>query len=167
MSKDLKILYDIQSTLKKIKRKVRFYYVSRPQKWQIKIFRFLGISEKKLIDSSRYKHIFADEIICIDHPWYKKGYIQNEVKKVPSWIIHVIRKIFFNKSRKFNSSRKIFLDRSNSNYNHCQIENILDIKDFILKNKFGIYKPEILSLEKQIYLFKNAGIRVFGAKHRL
>ena len=33
---------------KKIKRKVSFYYVSRPQKWQIKIFRFLGISEKKI-----------------------------------------------------------------------------------------------------------------------
>ena len=147
---------------KKIKRKVSFYYVSRPQKWQIKIFRFLGISEKKLIDSSRYKHIFADEIICIDHPWYKKGYIQNEVKKVPSWIILLNRKIFFNKSQKFNSFRKIFLDRSTSKYNHCKIFNQSSLNGWLKKNNFGIYAPEKLSQEKQIYLFKNASI-ILGA----
>ena len=147
---------------KKIKRKVSFYYVSRPQKWQIKIFRFLGISEKKLIDSSRYKHIFADEIICIDHPWYKKGYIQNEVRKVPSWIIHVNRKIFLNKSRKFNSLSKIFLDRSTSKYNHCKIFNQSSLNGWLKKNNFGIYAPEKLSQEKQIYLFKNASI-ILGA----
>tara|TARA_B100001057_G_scaffold246100_1_gene246423 strand:+ start:1886 stop:2983 length:1098 start_codon:yes stop_codon:yes gene_type:complete len=147
---------------KKIKRKVSFYYVSRPQKWQIKIFRFLGISEKKLIDSTRYKHIFADEIICIDHPWYKKGYIQDEVKKVPSWIIHINRKIFLDKSRKFNSPRKIFLDRSTSKYNHCKIFNQSFLNNWLKKNSFGIYTPEKLSQEKQIYLFKNASI-ILGA----
>ena len=36
------------------------------------------------------------------------------------------------------------------------------VKRSSLKNNFGIYKPEILTLEKQIYLFKNASV-ILGA----
>ena len=153
---------------KKIKKKINFYYVSSPQKWQIKIFKILGISKKKLIDSSKYKHIFADKVICIDHPWYNKGYFQNEVKKIPGWIIQINREIFSKKLKKnkilkkFKTPEKIFLDRSTSKFNHCKILNQNSINYWLKKKDFGIYAPEILSQEKQICLFKNASI-ILGA----
>ncbi len=150
------IIPKIYISQNKLKKKIDFYYVSRPQKWQIKIFKILGISKKRLIDSSKYKHIFADKIICIDHPWYYKGYIQNEVRKIPKWVILINRKIFLNKSVKFNSFKKVFLDRSTSKFNHCKIFNQSSLNDWLEKKSFGIYKPEKLSQEKQIYLFKNA-----------
>ncbi len=156
------IIPKIYISQKKIKKKIGFYYVSRPQKWQIKIFEILGVPKKKLIDSSKYKHISADKIICIDHPWYKKGYIQNEVKKIPKWIILINRKIFLNKSKKFNSFKKVFLDRSTSKFNHCKVFNQNFLNDWLKKNSFGIYTPERLSQEKQIYLFRNASI-ILGA----
>ena len=150
------IIPKIYISQNKLKKKIDFYYVSRPQKWQIKIFKILGISKKRLIDSSKYKHIFADKIICIDHPWYHKGYIHNEVKKIPKWVILINRKIFLSKSVKFNSFKKVFLDRSTSKFNHCKIFNQSSLNDWLKKKSFGIYKPEKLSQEKQIYLFKNA-----------
>ena len=156
------IIPKIYISQKKIKDKIRFYYVSRPQKWQIKIFKILGVSKKKLIDSSKYKHISSDKIICIDHPWYKKGYIQNEVKKIPKWVILINIKIFLKKSKKFNSFKKVFLDRSTSKFNHCKISNQSSLDIWLKKNSFGIYTPEKLSQEKQIYLFKNASI-ILGA----
>ena len=58
--------------------------------------------------------------------------------------------------------KKIFLDRSQSRYNHCQIKNLYDIKDLILKKKFEIYKPEILSFKKQISLFESSSV-IIGA----
>ena len=156
------IIPKIYISQKKIKKKINFYYASRPQNWQIKIFKILGITKEKLIDSSKYKYIFADKIICIDHPWYKKGYFQNEVKKIPEWVIRVNRKIFLNKSKKFEATEKIFLDRSTSKFNHCKIFNPNSLNYWLKKKNFGVYTPEKLSQEKQIFLFKNASI-ILGA----
>ncbi len=156
------IIPKIYLSQKIIKKKVDFYYVSYPQKWQIKIFKILGIEKKKLIDSSVYKHIFADEIICIDHPWYHKGYFQNEVKNLPQWIIMANRKMFMNKAKKFKNIRNVFMDRSSSKFNHCKILNQNLLNKWVVKNNFDFYTPEKLSLEKQIYLFKNASI-ILGA----
>tara|TARA_B100001175_G_C19467456_1_gene619892 strand:+ start:465 stop:1562 length:1098 start_codon:yes stop_codon:yes gene_type:complete len=139
--------------------KIDYFYVSDPKKWQINIFKILGIDKKKLLSSKNNKHIFANEIYAVDHPWYNKGYIQQNVKKIPKWIIYQNRKIFLNKSKN-NLKKKIFLDRSQSKYNHCQIENINDIKKLIVSKKFDITKPELLSFKRQINLFKNSSIIV-------
>ncbi len=147
---------------KKIRSKINFYYVSAPKKWQIKIFKILGITERKLINSSKNKHIFADQIICLDHPWYHKGFIQDQVKKLPKWVILINRKIFLKKALKFKCAKKIFLDRSSSEFNHCQIFNQKRVNKWVKKNELSIYKPEKLSFKKQIYLFKNASV-ILGA----
>lgn len=141
--------------------KIDYFYFSNLKKWQIEIFKIAGI-KKKFIDSQKYNHIFADKVITLDHPWYYKGNIQYQLKIIPQWIIHLNKKIFLNKSKKINCKKNIFLDRSSSNYNHCQIENMNGINELIFKNNFGVYKPETLEFEKQIYLFKNASI-VLGA----
>jgi capsular polysaccharide biosynthesis protein len=143
-----------------IKKKINFYYVSSPKKWQIKIYKILGINENKLINSSRNKHIFADEIISLDHPWYPKGNFQDQVKKIPEWVILINRKIFLKKSKKFKCSKRIFIDRSSSRFNHCQIFNQNETNKWLKKNNLDSYKPEKFSLEKQIYLFNKASIIV-------
>ena len=147
---------------KKIRNHINFYYVSAPKQWQIKIFKILGIKESELINSSIHKHIFADQIICLDHPWYHKGFIQDQVKKLPKWVILINRKIFLKKALRFKCSKKIFLDRSGSRFSHCQIFNQKPINKWVKKNNLIIYKPEKLPFKKQIHLFKNASV-ILGA----
>ena len=65
-----------------------------------------------------------------------------------------------NSKQKFKN--KIFLDRSKSKYNHCQINNLNDIKNLVLRKNFRLCKPEYLSFKKQINLFKSSSV-VIGA----
>ncbi len=153
-------IYFIKKT--KIFKKINFFYVSSPSEWQKKIFKILEIPKKKLIDSFKDNHIFADEIVSVDHPWYQKGNIQNQVKKLPKWIIFINRKLFLKKAKKFKCKKRIFLDRTSSLYNHCQIHNFKEFKNWVYDKNLKFYSPEKLSLENQIYLFKNASI-ILGA----
>ena len=150
-------LINLKTDLKKID----YFYVSDPKKWQIKIFKILGIGEKKLLSSKKNNHIFAEEIYAVDHPWYDKGYIQENVKRIPRWIIQKNREFFLNNSKQ-KLKNKIFLDRSQSKYNHCQINNLNDIKNLVLRKNFKLCKPEYLSFIKQINLFKSSSI-IIGA----
>ena len=143
-------------------KKINYFYVSRPKKWQLKIFNILGIKKEKLLSSKKNKHIICDEILAVDHPWYNRGTIQAQVKNIPRWIVFQNRNIFKKVSEKFTCNKKIFLDRSHSSYNHCQIENPKDLTVLIKKNNFGIYRPEKISFKKQIFLFGNASI-IIGA----
>ncbi len=145
---------------KKTRIKIDFYYVSTPKKWQIKIFKILGVLEDELINSSKNKHIFADQIISLDHPWYQKGMFQDQVRKMPKWVILINRKLFLKKKSKFKCFKKIFLDRSSSSYNHCQIFEQKKINKWIIKKDLTIYKPEKLSFNKQIHLFNTASVIV-------
>lgn len=142
--------------------KIDFYYVSNPKKWQIKIFDMIGIKYKNLLSSEKYNHIYAKKILAVDHPWYYKGKVQTSVKNIPKWIIYLLRKNFLKKSSNIKCGKKIFLDRSSSEFNHCQIENFHIIKDLLKKNNFQIIKPEKISFRKQIHVFKNASI-IMGA----
>ncbi len=142
-------------------KKIDYFYVTDPKKWQIKIFEILGINKKKLLSSKKNNHIFAQEIYAVDHPWYNKGYIHYNVKKIPRWIVFQNRKVFLNNSKNI-FKKKIFLDRSQSKYNHCHINNLNDIKDLVIKRKFRIYRPEYLSFKNQINLFKNSS-NIIGA----
>ena len=73
-----------------------------------------------------------------------------------------IRNIFLDKATEFNCNEKIFIDRSESIHGHCQIKNNSEVTSFLNKNGFTTYKVGQLSLENQIYLFKNAKI-IIGA----
>jgi capsular polysaccharide biosynthesis protein len=143
-------------------KKIDHFYIADPKNWQIKILKTLGINKNKLLNSKKYNHIFVDEIYTVDHPWYSGGYIHNEVKKIPKWIIFSHRKKFLRKSKRKNKKNKIFLDRSSSIYNHCQIKNVDEIFNLVRKNNFKIYNPEFLSFFNQISLFNNSSV-IIGA----
>ena len=148
-------------TAKKKLDKINYFYLTSPKKWQIKILKTLGIKENNILSSKIYNHIFADEIYAVDHPWYESGFVQYNLNKIPDWIVNYNRKIFLgNKNKKF--TRRIFLDRSNSKYNHCQIENIGELTKIIKKNKIKTCKPELLSFKNQINLFNSSSI-IIGA----
>jgi len=134
-----------------------FFYLNEPKSWQIKILNKLGIPKKKLLSSKKNKHILADEVYAVDHPWYSHGIVQYSLNKIPKWIVQYNRKQFLNENKK-TYNNKIFLDRSDSEYNHCQIKNLNNMLGFAKKKKLKIYKPEKLSFKKQIYLFNNSSI---------
>lgn len=142
-------------------KKIDYFYISEPREWQIQILKVLGINKNKLISSKKHNHIFADEIFSVDHPWYDKGFVQHNVKKMPKWIVYKNRKVFLSKSKN-KSKMKLFLDRSSSKYNHCQISNFDKINKLVVKKKIKSYQPENLSFKSQINLFKNSSI-VIGA----
>ena len=114
--------------------------------------------ENQLIDSRKYRHITADRIIALDHPWYKKGKVQDEILNIPDWIIFYLRDKFLKFSKKFDCSEKIFIDRSDSNFNHCKLINNQEIIDFLRKKGFESYQTSKLDFFEQIYLFNNAKI---------
>ena len=141
---------------------IDYFYVPEIKSWQKKIYLLFDINEKKLIDSKKYRHIEGDLIIAVSHPWYFKEDFQNETKNIPEWIIRHNRNKFLPLIKKFNNNTKVFLDRSSSNFNHCQIKNNNEVIDFFKKRGFKIYNPEKLSIQEQIYLFNQASI-VAGA----
>ena len=75
---------------------------------------------------------------------------------MPKWIVLWLRKIFLSKALKFKSNKKIFIDRSESKFNHCKIINDDEVSSYLNSKGFSKYKVGQLSFRKQIHLFKNA-----------
>ena len=122
----------------------------------------MGYDNIKIIDSKKNRHIQANEIICTEHPWYKSGFILEEAKKLPEWIVKWINQSFIKHSKEFNCNDKIFIDRSESSFSHCQIQNNNEVINFLKDKGFTSYKVGELSFQNQIYLFNNAKI-IIGA----
>lgn len=139
---------------------IDYFYVPKITNWQKKIYSLFFISEEKLIDSEKFRHVESDMIISVSHPWYFKGEVHDETSNIPDWIIEHNRNKFLPIAKKFNNNKKIFLDRSSSKYNHCQIINNEQIKKFFKEKGFTSYKVEELDFKEQIYLFKEASVIV-------
>jgi capsular polysaccharide biosynthesis protein len=137
---------------------VDYFYVPGTYHWQKKILLLFDIKEERLIDSNKFRHIKANEIIAIDHPWYRKGYVQQEIGYLPEWIIIYLREKFLNLKKKFKASKKVFIDRSDSQYNHCKLINNQDIIEYLKLKGFESYQVSKLDFFEQIYLFENADI---------
>jgi capsular polysaccharide biosynthesis protein len=138
--------------------KINNFYVHGDIEWQNKIFALFGINKKQLINSKIYRHIKIDKLIAITHPWYHKGYVQNEITNIPDWIIFWLREKFLNLSKKFDCNDKIFIDRSESKFKHCQLINNNQVIAFLESKGFTSYKIGELDFLEQVYLFNNAKI---------
>jgi len=156
-------LFDIITKLKLCEQRIPlnnidFFYVPGNSEWQKNILKLFGITEKKIINSKTYRHVKAKNLIALDHPWYQKGFIQNEVATLPEWIIFWLREKFLNLSRKFDCSDKVFIDRSDSTFNHCKVINNIEIIKYLSNFGFKSYQVTKLDFFEQIYLFNNAKI---------
>ena len=143
-------------------REIDYLYVSKLETYQKITLEILGYNNLKIIDANKNRHIQADEIICSEHPWYKKGFILEEAKKLPEWIVKWICDSFISHGKYFNCNEKIFIDRSESSFSHCQFINNEEIIEFLKNEGFTSYKVGQLSFQEQIYLFSNAKI-IIGA----
>mgnify|MGYP003705939975 CR=1 FL=1 len=136
--------------------KINYFYLGNLVKSQQESLQYLGIKKKQLINSKLKKHITASKIIFISHPWYTKGKFHDQSYNLPKWIIKWIRKTFLRYKKKFKISKKIYLDRSESKYPHCQIINHQQLQNFLSKKGFVSVKLSKLSFAKQIFMFWNA-----------
>ena len=143
-------------------RKMDYFYISRLEKYQKSSLEILGYDNIKIIDSNINRHIQADEVICSEHPWYKKGFILEEAKKIPEWIVKWINKSFINYGEQFDCNERIFIDRSDSAFSRRQFVNNREIINFLENEGFTSYKVGQLSFREQVYLFSNAKI-IIGA----
>ena len=135
-----------------------YIYLPKIDIFQKETLSALGINENKFISSEKYRHIEADELIVVDHTYYYKGTILEQNKNQPTWVIEWLRKTFLNCEKKFDCQKLFFIDRSDSKYKHNQIQNTIEVSNYLKKNKFVSYKLENLSFFEKIYLFKNADI---------
>ena len=98
----------------------------------------------------------ANELIVVDHPLYHKGHIHKQYEFLPSWIIYWLRDIYLKCAKQFENNEKIYIDRTDSKFNHCKIQNDNEIFNFLKDEGFSKYKVGDLSFFEQIYLFSNA-----------
>ena len=137
-------------------KKIDYFYLSEPQKFQKDLLKFFKIKENKIINSKLYRHIQADNIITCDHPWYSKGYFYEEFDNCPKWIVTWLRNNFIKNRKKFYASKKIFIDRADSKNNHVNekiiITEVLDRPgDISLKFKL---KNLLKIFHKKVFFFK-------------
>ena len=154
-------LYDILPKLKLYSeiynfKDIQYLYVGKLKSWQISTLVPIGLEKIKVIDTHKNHHVQSDEIICTDPPIYYSGYIKEESKNIPEWIVKWLRETFLQCEKKFQCNDKVFIDRSSSSINHCQFINDEEISKFLTIKGFSKYKVEQLSFFEQIYLFNHA-----------
>ena len=141
---------------------LNYFYLNKLKKFQVQSLEILGLDKIKVIDSNKYRHVQSDELICTDHPSYYQGYILEQAKNLPHWIVEWLRDKYLSNAKNISCSDKIFIDRSSAISRHCQFANEEEIAEYLSKKGFIKYKLENMDLDKQIFLFKNAKF-VFGA----
>ena len=137
-------------------KEIDFFYAPSLQDFQKQTLSILDIDENKILNSATNRHIEARELIVVDHPWYNKGFILNEVEFLPAWIIHWLRDVYLKYAKQFDNNEKIYIDRTESEFKHCQIQNDKEVFDFLKEKGFSKYRTGELSFFEQIYLFNNA-----------
>ena len=136
-------------------RKIDFFYFSKLNYFQKETLGFMKISPKKFIDSNKYRHIEADNLLAVSHPNYFKKTLFFAHSNLPSWIVYSLKKFFLKRNLKKLNYKKIFIDRSDSTQKHCKLINNHEIKSFLKKNGFKILQLSKLKLIDQISIFRN------------
>lgn len=135
---------------------INYFYLPNIGPTQMQSLKLLKIPANKILNSKFTRHLKAEKLIFTDHPWYKNGKVHDHSGSIPKWIIIWLRKKFLKFKKKFNCNKNIFIDRTESKFNHCQIINNDELSNFLKRNKFQSYKIGQLSFTKQIFLFNNA-----------
>jgi capsular polysaccharide biosynthesis protein len=116
----------------------------------------LNIPFNKILSDKQNRHIETDLLFVTDHPWHKKGNVQDEIIHIPEWIIKWLREKFLDHAECKNISEKIYIDRSDSLFNHCQIINSDEVWEFLKNEGFTKIKSTEITFKNQIGLFNSA-----------
>ena len=156
-------LFDIIPKIKLISlainiREIDYFYFSKLNKYQRDIFRIIGINQKKIIDSNKYRYLQCKKIYGVTHPNYFKGTFSYAQSRMPPWIVYYLKKKFLKYKKSTNKFKKVFIDRSDSKLNHCKLINNEEIKSFLKSKGFKIFKLSNLNFRDQINIFNNANV---------
>ena len=135
-----------------------FLFPELKYSFQYETLRILNIPIHKILSDKKNRHIEAETLIVTDHPWYKKGHVHDEMINMPEWIINWLRNKFLNHAEYKNLSDKIYIDRSDSLFNHCKIINSDEVWEFLKKKGFTKIKLTEMSFKNQIGLFNSANM---------
>ena len=139
------------------------YFPNFKKSFQIDSLKYFNLDRSKFIDGSIISHIYADKFTIPEHPYWKTNqYQMDTVANVDPEIIKILKNKFSSDIINNNSAKKLFIDRSDSNFFHNQIENYEEINHILEKNNFKKIKLTELSFKDQISHFKNADI-IIGA----
>jgi hypothetical protein len=136
------------------------YLPNIKKKFQIDSLSYFGINPNKFIDGSAIRHIYAEKLTIPQHPYWKinKGQLDT-VANIDPDIINLLKQKFMN-IQNVTKAKRIFIDRSDSNFFHNQIINYKDVSKILKDNHFKKIKLTELTFIEQISYFKNAEIIV-------
>ena len=109
-------------------KEIDFIYFKSLHNFQKQALSILNIDEDKILNSDLNRHIQATELIVVDHPWYHKGFILDQVQFLPTWIIQWLRDVYLKHGKRFDINDKIYIDRSGG-AKHCQFINETEINE--------------------------------------
>ena len=157
-------LFDVLPRLKIVEDKFKleeidfFLFPETNQRYQVESLDILKIPKKKRISSKIFRHIHADQVISVDHPYVLKNDPSNEIQNIPDWITEFLRKNFLIKKNKKKFPKKIYIDRRDAKSNHSHLRRILnedEVKEIFIKKGYSIIALSELSFDDQIHLFNN------------
>lgn len=139
-----------------------FLFPELKYSFQYETLKILNIPIHKILSDVKNRHVEAETLFVTDHPWYKEGYVHDEMVNMPEWIITWLREKFLYHAEYKNLSDKIYIDRSDSLFNHCKIINSDEVWEFLKKKDFVKIKLTEISFKNQIGLFNSANT-IIGA----
>ena len=135
---------------------IKNIYVTKLNKFQNQSFSYLGLKSFKIIDPNIFRHVKADQIISVSHPYYFKKTWFYAQSNLPSWIIKFLRDDISKKVKsKKKSYKRIFIDRSDSLQNHSKLINNNEVIKYLKSKRFKCLRLTELNLKDQISIFKN------------
>ena len=137
-----------------------FLFPEIKHNYQYETLKILDIPLEKILNNKKYRHLQSSKMIVTSHPWHTKGYVHKEIINIPKWIILWLREKFLTSATYENINDKIFIDRSDSSFDHCQIINTNEVWNFLKNRGFKKYRLTEINFMNQIGIFNNAKIIV-------
>ncbi len=162
-------LFDVLPRLEILKEKINltnvdyFLFPRVNLRFQKESLDLLGIPESKRLSSQSFRHIYADQIIAVDHPCFILNDPFKDPANTPDWIINFYRKDIKMKVNLNKKFRKIYIDRDDSKSNIKNLRTIIngkEVKNFLVSKGFEIVKLSSYSFIDQINIFHGAEIIV-------
>ncbi len=158
-------LFDVLPRLEILKENINldsidyFLFPRTDLRFQKESLDLLKIPISKRLSSRTFRHIYADQIIAVDHPCFILNDPLVDPENTPEWIINFYKKDIKTKINLKKKFKKIFIDREDSKSNIKELRKIInndEVKDFLISKKFEPVKLSSFSFIDQINVFHSA-----------
>ena len=65
---------------------INYYLCPDLNKWQLQTLNLIGIKKEQCLSSVKYRHVKADKIITVSHPWLRSKHVVKDIENLPLWI---------------------------------------------------------------------------------